>query len=70
MYQKKTVVRKKESSSNSADNSNGEKYATVLPGQGVYRVATNAGISESELLRLNNLTSESQIHPGQKLRVR
>ncbi|WP_054746617.1 LysM peptidoglycan-binding domain-containing protein [Lentilactobacillus rapi] len=48
----------------------GSRYATVEPGQGLYRVAVNHGISLAELMRLNGLSTTSSIHPGQQLRVR
>ncbi|MBW1605547.1 SAG1386/EF1546 family surface-associated protein [Lactobacillus sp. Sy-1] len=67
MAKKSSESSKKESSSASSESGD---YVTVQAGQGLYRVATNAGISEQQLLQLNGLTSASQIHPGQKLRVK
>ncbi len=57
-------------SSSTSTTTGSKKYATVESGQGVYRVATNAGISVQELLQLNGLSSASSLHPGQKLRVK
>ncbi|USS92750.1 LysM peptidoglycan-binding domain-containing protein [Fructilactobacillus ixorae] len=45
-------------------------YVVVQQHEGIYRVAKNAGISMQELERLNGLTSQSVIVPGQKLRIR
>ncbi|MHA8263013.1 LysM peptidoglycan-binding domain-containing protein [Lactobacillaceae bacterium Melli_B3] len=69
----KSESKAKESSSSSksdSSSSNGGDYVTVEAGQGIFRVAKNAGISEQELMQLNGLTSASQIHPGQRLRVK
>ncbi len=49
---------------------NGHKYATVQPGQGIYRVAVNNGLTMAQLMRLNGLSSTSQIHPNERLRVK
>ncbi|MBF5067211.1 LysM peptidoglycan-binding domain-containing protein, partial [Salmonella enterica subsp. enterica serovar Istanbul] len=57
-------------SSSSSESSSGTKYVTVEAGQGVYRVATNAGISVDKLLELNGLSSDATISAGQRLRVR
>ncbi|MCT0223112.1 LysM domain-containing protein, partial [Lactiplantibacillus plantarum] len=53
-----------------SESSSGTKYVTVEAGQGVYRVATNAGISVDKLLELNGLSSDATISAGQRLRVR
>ncbi|MHA8137924.1 LysM peptidoglycan-binding domain-containing protein [Lactobacillaceae bacterium Scapto_B20] len=58
------------SSSSSSSTSTSGDYVTVEAGQGIFRVAKNAGISEQELMQLNGLTSDSQLHPGQRLRVK
>lgn len=55
---------------NQTSTANGHEYATVQSGQGMYRVAVNNGLSTQELMRMNGLSSASQIHPGQKLRVK
>ncbi|WP_051006570.1 LysM peptidoglycan-binding domain-containing protein [Liquorilactobacillus vini] len=53
------------SSSASAD------YATVGSGQGIYRVATNNGLTVAELLQLNpGLSSSSVLSPGQRVRIK
>lgn len=57
------------SSSSSASSSSGS-YVTVGAGQGLYRIAANNGLTVSELLQLNGLTSTSTIKPGQQLRVK
>lgn len=57
------------SSSSSASSSSGS-YVTVGAGQGIYRIAANNGLTVSELLQLNGLTSTSTIKPGQQLRVK
>ncbi|GHP12753.1 peptidoglycan-binding protein [Lentilactobacillus fungorum] len=61
---------KQASQQSSSQVTTGHKYATVKAGQGLYRVAVNHGISLNELLQLNGLTTNSAIHPGQRLRVK
>ncbi len=56
--------------SSSTDESNGT-YVTVGAGQGLYRVATNNGLSVNELLQLNpGLSAGSTINPGQRVRIK
>ncbi|MFD1125887.1 LysM peptidoglycan-binding domain-containing protein [Lentilactobacillus raoultii] len=50
--------------------SNGYRYATVQAGQGIYRVAVNNGLTMSQLMQMNGLSTASQIHPGERLRVK
>ncbi|GLB46891.1 peptidoglycan-binding protein [Philodulcilactobacillus myokoensis] len=57
------------SNKQNSSSTNGE-YATVGSGQGIYRVAENAGISMQQLMQLNHLSSTSSIHPGERLRVK
>ncbi|WP_429970872.1 LysM peptidoglycan-binding domain-containing protein [Fructilactobacillus sp. Tb1] len=59
-------------SSNSSNNSSNDasKYITVNQSEGIYRVATNAGISVSQLQSLNGLNDNSVIKPGQTLRIK
>lgn len=45
------------------------RYHEVRPGETLYRIALQYGISVDELCRLNNVTPEQVIHPGQKLLV-
>lgn len=47
-----------------------KQYATVEAGQGAYRVAANAGISQQELQTLNPGVNLTNIYAGQKLRVK
>ncbi|CAJ2231724.1 LysM domain-containing protein [Fructilactobacillus sanfranciscensis] len=53
----------------SQDKDNAE-YVTVNQSEGIYRLATNAGISVSQLQALNGLNENSVITPGQKLRIK
>lgn len=53
-----------------AKNTDDPQYTTVGQSEGLYRVATNAGISVSQLQALNGLDSTSVIAPGQKLRIK
>ncbi|NDR76968.1 LysM peptidoglycan-binding domain-containing protein [Fructilactobacillus sanfranciscensis] len=46
------------------------EYVTVNQSEGIYRLATNAGISVSQLQALNGLNKNSVITPGQKLRIK
>ncbi|WP_331275772.1 LysM domain-containing protein [Limosilactobacillus vaginalis] len=46
------------------------RYATVPRNGSLYRVATQNGISVNELMRLNGLTPNAHLRPGQQLRVR
>ncbi|GAF35397.1 LysM peptidoglycan-binding domain-containing protein [Lentilactobacillus farraginis] len=55
---------------NPTSSSGGHRYATVQAGQGIYRVAVNNGLTMAQLMEMNGLSSDSQIHPGQKLRVK
>jgi len=45
------------------------RYHKVRPGDSLYRIAQQYGISVDELCRLNNITPSKVIHPGQKLLV-
>ncbi len=44
-------------------------YHEVRPGENLYRIAQQYGISVDKLCRLNNITSNQRIYPGQKLLV-
>jgi lipid-binding SYLF domain-containing protein len=46
-----------------------ERYYEVRPGDTLYRIAKQHGISVDELCRLNTITKNDPIHPGQKLLV-
>lgn len=46
-----------------------KQYATVAQGQGAYRVAANAGISQAKLQELNPGVDLSSVSAGQRLRV-
>ena len=46
-----------------------KRYHNVRPGETLYRIARRYGISVSELCRLNNISPNQAIHPGQKLLV-
>lgn len=43
---------------------------TVLPGQGWYAVSRATGVPVAQLLSLNGATLTTEIHPGQRLRLR
>jgi LysM repeat protein len=58
------------SSASSSSSSAGKTYVTVGAGQGLYRVAVNNGLTVSELLQMNGLSSASKLSPGQQLRVK
>ena len=58
------------SSSASSMSSSDNKYATVQAGQGIYRVAANNGLTVSELARLNNISPNTALQPGQRLGVK
>jgi LysM repeat protein len=45
------------------------RYHEVRPGETLYRIAQRYNISIEELCRLNNITPEEAIYPGQKLLV-
>ncbi|KRN33383.1 SAG1386/EF1546 family surface-associated protein [Weissella halotolerans] len=57
-------------SSSSSSSQEDKQYATVEAGQGAYRVAANAGISQQELQTLNPGVNLTNIYAGQKLRVK
>ena len=46
-----------------------ERYYEVHQGDTLYRIAKQHGISVDELCRLNTITTNDPIHPGQKLLV-
>jgi lipid-binding SYLF domain-containing protein len=46
-----------------------ERYYEVHQGDTLYRIAKQHGISVDELCRLNTITANDPIHPGQKLLV-
>ena len=46
-----------------------KRYHKVRPGDTLYRIAKRYGISVRELCRLNNISPNQAIHPGQKLLV-
>lgn len=56
--------------STSSTSESGAKYTTVGSGQGIYRVATNNGLTVAELASLNNISPNTPLYPGQRLRVR
>lgn len=56
--------------STESTSNNDNKYATVQSGQGIYRVAANNGLTVSELARLNNISPNAALQPGQRLRVK
>lgn len=61
------------SSSSAASSSSQEakQYATVGQGQGIYRVATNNGLTVDQLIQLNpGLSTSSQLSPGQQVRIK
>lgn len=58
------------SSSSSVSQSSATRTVTVEKGQGIYRVATNNGMTVSQLEQLNGLTPGSELHPGQQLKVK
>ena len=45
------------------------RYHEVQPEENLYRISLKYGISLDELCRLNNMTPDQFIHPGQKLLV-
>ena len=45
------------------------RYHEIQPGENLYRISLKYGISLDELCRLNNMTPDQFIHPGQKLLV-
>ena len=56
--------------STSSTSESGAKYTTVGSGQGIYRVATNNGLTVAELASLTNISPNTPLYPGQRLRVR
>lgn len=59
-----------ESASSASSSSSDSTYVTVQPGEGLYRVAANNGLSLQQLLTLNGLSSSSQVAPGQQLKIK
>lgn len=54
----------------SSQSSSSERYATVQSGQGIYRVAANHGMTVDELARLNGISPNTALKPGQQLKVK
>lgn len=52
------------------NNSNQPVYHTVRRGESVAKIAKRYGTTTRKVLRLNNLTASSKIHPGDRLRVK
>lgn len=52
------------------NNSNQPVYHTVRRGESVAKIAKRYGTTTQKVLRLNNLTASSKIHPGDRLRVK
>jgi LysM repeat protein len=46
-----------------------KRYHKVRPGETLYRIAKRYGISVSELCRLNSISPNQAIHPGQELLI-
>jgi LysM repeat protein len=46
-----------------------ERYHEVRGGETLYRIARKYGLSVAELCRINNITPNQVIHPGQKLLI-
>lgn len=61
--------RESEAKAASENQDNEKQYATVAQGQGAYRVAANAGISQAKLQELNPGVDLSSVSAGQRLRV-
>ncbi|MDE6403360.1 MAG: LysM peptidoglycan-binding domain-containing protein, partial [Muribaculaceae bacterium] len=45
-------------------------YHTVRSGESVAKIARRYGTTTAKVLKLNNLTTSSKIHPGDRLRVK
>ncbi len=58
------------SSAVSSSSQSTQRWVTVPRNGSLYRVAANNGISVQELMRLNGLTPNARLRPGQQLRVR
>lgn len=61
--------RESEAQAASESQANEKQYATVAQGQGAYRVAANAGISQAKLQELNPGVDLGSVSAGQRLRV-
>lgn len=63
-----SAISSSRASSSSTESSN--RYATVQSGQGIYRIAANNGLTVDQLARINNISPNTAVHPGQRLRVK
>lgn len=63
-----SAISSSRASSSSTESSN--RYATVQSGQGIYRIAANNGLTVDQLARMNNISPNTALHPGQRLRVK
>ncbi len=57
----------KQSVTPSAQETTKKKYHTVQKGETIYSICRKYGLEEEELRRLNKLSADATIHPGQKL---
>ncbi|WP_283587623.1 SAG1386/EF1546 family surface-associated protein [Limosilactobacillus viscerum] len=65
------VTSSRSASTSSTSVSQGSRqYAVVRRGDSIYRIAARNGMSAQEVARLNNLSVNSTVHPGQQIRVR
>ncbi|WP_261313174.1 LysM domain-containing protein [Limosilactobacillus panis] len=63
-------VQQSSSSSNQRTQYSYNRYTTVQRGDSVYRIAARNGMSAQELARLNNVSVNTPLRPGQQIRVR
>lgn len=64
------IVYSNTKTSGTSSSSKGSKTYTVRKGDSLSRIASRNGTTVKALCRLNNLTTSSKLHPGQKLRLR
>lgn len=68
--QMSSSVQQSSSSSNQRTQYSYNRYTTVQRGDSVYRIAARNGMSAQELARLNNVSVNTPLRPGQQIRVR
>ncbi|MCK8817040.1 L,D-transpeptidase family protein [Natroniella sulfidigena] len=62
-----TPIEIRQQQTNSPDNNS--NYYTVQPGDTLYQIAKKFNTTVQELVRLNNLTDQNLIYPGQRIKI-
>lgn len=68
---KVTASASKPKAPNTSSGGNGYVYYKVRNGDSIWEIAKKyPGVSDADILRLNNMSKRSKIHPGQKIKIK